>query len=129
MKKLGFVVLMVSLLSVGFGVNKLPSVQYLSPLDFQKQMAVTKSVVLVDIRTAEEFSSGHIHAAQLINVHDSDFALKVSKLDKSKTIMIYCRSGRRTELGREELQKQGFKIAILKGGLNAWNEAALPTEK
>lgn len=132
MKNVGLVlslVLMVSILSIGLGATKGPSVQYLSAVEFQKLTLSSKNI-LVDIRTPEEYASGHIRNAALINLHADDFAKNISQLNKAKTILIYCRSGRRTELGKEELQRQGFKnIGILKGGINAWNDANLPLEQ
>jgi len=132
MKNVGLVislVFIVSVLSIGLGATKGPSVQYFSPSDFQKLTLSSKNI-LVDIRTPEEYASGHIRHAQLINLHDADFSTNIGRPDKGKTILIYCRSGHRTEAGKEDLQRQGFKkIGILKGGINAWNDANFPIEQ
>ena len=53
-------------------------------------------VVILDVRTVEEFNEGHIKGAILIDQNKSDFLEQVEqKLPKEKTIAIYCRSGRR----------------------------------
>ena len=128
------ILVMVLVISVSFGaVLVRPStptlVTYLSAQDFQKESLVTKNMLLIDVRTPEEFSSGHIHGAIVINIRQEDFSTQISKLNHQQNILIYCRSGHRTEAARAEFEKQGFKkLVILKGGIQAWNAAQLPLE-
>ena len=76
---------------------------------------------LLDVRTKEEFEEGHIKNAILIDVNSDDFVtLAKNKLDKSKPVAVYCRSGRRSAHAAELLVAEGFKVANLSGGILKW---------
>jgi rhodanese-related sulfurtransferase len=78
-------------------------------------------VVVLDVRTSEEYLEGHLAEALLIDVKGEDFLDKARKaLPKDKTIAIYCRSGRRSAHAAEMLAAEGFKVVNLKGGILAW---------
>jgi len=90
----------------------------------------SNTVQLVDVRTPNEFKSGHLNNALNINYYDQDFSQQISKLDKSKPIYVYCRSGVRSKYSSEILKKLGFKnIYNLKGGILNWNANNLPLIK
>jgi rhodanese-related sulfurtransferase len=90
----------------------------------------SNTVQLVDVRTPNEFKMGHINKALNINYYDQDFSQQISKLDKSKPIYVYCRSGVRSKYSSEILKKLGFKnIYNLKGGILNWNANNLPLIK
>ena len=59
---------------------------------FERKMQ-RKNVVVLDVRTAEEFAQGHIGNAQLIDVNKENFAQQIQALDKEKTYLAYCKSG------------------------------------
>ena len=93
--------------------------------DFAKLTNQT-DVTLLDVRTADEFSEGHLPGAINIDIKKSDFidnALK--QLAKEKTIAVYCRSGRRSANAAGLLAEKGFKAINLKGGIEAWKEAGM----
>ncbi|MCB0631545.1 MAG: rhodanese-like domain-containing protein [Lewinella sp.] len=80
-----------------------------------------KNVVVLDVRTPEETAQGKIDGAMEINVLEDDFADKVQTLDKKKTYLVYCRSGRRSQKAVEIMAGEGFKkLYNLLGGYNAW---------
>jgi len=102
----------------------------LSPKLFKKQFKKAKNKVLIDVRTPEEFAEGHLRKAQNIDYQNDNFKEQISKLDKSKTYFLYCRSGKRTAGAAEVMQKTGFEnIVVLEGGLLAWKEQRLPVKK
>ena len=69
--------------------------------------------------------TGHIENAINIDVEGMQFNADVSKLDKTKTYAVYCRSGRRSVIATEEMQKLGFtKLFNLEGGTGAWSAAS-----
>ena len=85
------------------------------------------NVVVLDVRTADEFKEGHIEGAVNIDQAQSDFIERVKKaLPTEKTIAIYCRSGRRSASAAERLAAEGYKAVNLKGGILAWKEAEKP---
>ena len=86
-------------------------------------------VVLLDVRTAEEFGEGHLQDALNIDVKQEGFVEKAkSTLPADKTIAVYCRGGRRSATAAAMLSKEGFKVVNLEGGITAWKEAGMPLE-
>ena len=85
------------------------------------------NVVVLDVRTADEFKEGHLEGALNIDQAQSDFIEKAKKaLTTDKTIAVYCRSGRRSASAAERLAAEGYKAVNLKGGILAWKEAQMP---
>ena len=71
------------------------AIKKVDPVEFS-EVVTQPGVIVLDVRTPEEFSAGHIENAININLEGSDFASEVSKLDKNATIAVYCRSGNRS---------------------------------
>ena len=95
-------------------------------LGFSELVADT-NVVVLDVRTVDEFNDGHIKGAILIDQGQSDFIEKAkSLLPIDKKIAIYCRSGRRSANAAGRLADIGYKCVNLKGGIIAWKEAGMP---
>ena len=91
------------------------------------QLMENADVVLLDVRTEEEFKEGHIEGALNIDQGQEGFVDKVkAALSTDKTIAIYCRSGRRSANAAEKLAAVGYKCINLKGGIIAWKEANMP---
>ena len=85
------------------------------------------NVVVLDVRTVEEFNEGHIEGALNIDQAQSDFIERVKEvLTTDRTIAVYCRSGRRSASAAERLAAEGYKAVNLKGGILAWKEAQMP---
>ena len=94
------------------------------------ELIADSSVVVLDVRTADEFSEGHLAGAVNIDVKQSDFLQRaVSLLPKGKTIAVYCRSGRRSANACEQLSGEGYKTVNLKGGIMAWMDEKKPVVK
>lgn len=83
--------------------------------------------VILDVRTANEYRRGHIAGAVLLDYYDPNFKQALAKLDRSKTYLIYCRSGNRSgkTLGLIEELKWA-KAYHLSGGILAWTAARFP---
>jgi len=81
-------------------------------------------LVILDVRTAEEFAAGHVPGAR--NVPHDQVAANLDSLTplRDKTVVLYCRSGRRSELAAKQLQAAGFqRLLQLEGNYPAWTEA------
>jgi rhodanese-related sulfurtransferase len=100
------------------------------PVDqFQKKLAETPDVQLLDVRTPAEFAEGHIPGAINIDWRDEDFLQQAeAQLDKSRPLMVYCRSGRRSESATIALEEAGFDTYDLKNGFLAWTNAGKPVD-
>ena len=85
------------------------------------------NVVVLDVRTADEFKDGHIEGATNIDQAKSDFIQKAKEtLPTGKTIAVYCRSGRRSASAAGILAAEGYETVNLKGGILAWKGAGKP---
>lgn len=86
------------------------------------------SIVIVDVRTREEYDSGHIEGAVLIPV--SELEDRLNELSKEDELLIYCRTGNRSTNSVNILKANGYtKIFHLKDGITAWIQAGYPTVK
>lgn len=93
----------------------------------QQLMKSNQQLVILDVRTADEFAKGHIPNA--INISHDELKSRLLELNtaKDKQIVIYCRSGRRAEVARELLNEQGFThLDHLSGDFNGWTSNKLP---
>lgn len=98
--------------------------------DFEKKIATEKNIQLIDVRTPEEFQQGYIKGAKNINIYSPTFEQEINKLDKTKPVYIYCRSGNRSKSAAQVLSKNGFKVIYdLQGGIIAWQTSNKPLTK
>lgn len=85
------------------------------------------NVVVLDVRTAEEYAEGHIGGAINIDQSQSDFIEKAkAAIPAGKKIAVYCRSGRRSANAAGRLAAEGYQCVNLKGGILAWKEEGKP---
>ena len=96
----------------------------LKPETFQSKVINDVSVQLVDIRTPEEFDSGHIENAININYFSEQFKDSISLLQTKIPVYIYCRSGMRSSKSVKVFKAVGFdSIYQLNGGLLNWKKS------
>ena len=96
------------------------------PVEFSEVIA-QPGVIILDVRTPEEFNAGHIPNAININVADSNFSSEVSKLDKNATVAVYCRSANRSAVATNEMAELGFTdMYDMQGGIIDWEAAGGP---
>ena len=99
-------------------------------LDQFEEKRKAKDVVVLDVRTPEEFEAGHVPGATNLNFRDEGFAAKVATLDKGKTYLVYCATGRRSTGATAKMKELGFgKLFNFTGSMAAWNKADKPVEK
>lgn len=86
--------------------------------------------VILDVRTPKEFKQGHIARAIMLDYHSAGFITGLQKLDKSKTYLIYCRTGNRSGRTLKMIEKMDFQtIYHLKHGIVDWQAQKLPLVK
>lgn len=96
---------------------------------FKKQMAKEGARIL-DVRTPDEFASGHLEKAENIDVNAADFASRMGALDKSLPWAVYCHSGNRSGIAVEAMVAAGFTDVVhLDGGIGGWEQAGNPVVK
>ncbi len=106
------------------------TVKKLDPQSFEKKWLELNSPVIVDVRTQSEYNQGHLRNAILIDYNSRDFKSRLSKLDKTKAVFVYCAAGSRSHAAVNVLAGMGFnEIYDLQGGLSAWQQAKKPITK
>ena len=104
-----------------------------SSIDSKEAYGLIKAdsnIAILDVRTAKEFADGHVAGAVNIDVNQTDFAQKIDELDRSKTYIVYCRSGRRSSKAVSIMASKGFKnLYNVSDGFVGWNKNGLPFEK
>lgn len=87
-------------------------------------------VVIVDVRTPDEFKDGHIKTAKNIDIMAADFEAQLAKLDKTQPTLVHCQAGGRSMRALKTFEKLGFKNLIhLDEGFAGWEAAGKPVEK
>lgn len=100
--------------------NNLNSVQLITFDEFETVSKINR-VQLIDVRTPEEYSDGHILNSKNIDFLDENFELYIQKLDKKSPVIVYCQSGGRSAKSALKLLSNSFvKIYDLDGGFSKW---------
>ena len=100
----------------------------LVPSEAQKALMNDSTIVILDVRTEEEYTSetGHLENSKLIPIHE--LYSRISELDslKGKQFLIYCRSGGRSANACSLLATKGFKVWNMDGGIIRWKKEGFP---
>jgi rhodanese-related sulfurtransferase len=109
-----------SALSFSCNQKTYDEVELVTPEEMQELMKM-ENAQLIDIRTPKEYETGFIEGFNNIDFMSETFDADIEKLDKTKPVLLYCRSGRRTAKCSEKLVEKGFvQIYDLKGGITQW---------
>lgn len=93
----------------------------------QAQTMKAQGALLLDVREANEHAAGHAPGSVLIPVGQLERRLQEIRQFQDKPVAVICRSGRRSAVATEILQKAGFSAARnVEGGMIAWERAGLP---
>jgi len=92
-------------------------------------MIDNEDVIILDVRTEEEFRQGHIEGAILIPDYDLDKLAGEKLPDKDATILIYCRSGNRSKLASHFLIGMGYQNVYDFGGILDWRYGEVQGEQ
>ena len=84
--------------------------------------------VLLDVRTQKEFDAERIAGAVIVDYNSPSFRDKIATLDRSKSYLVYCRTGNRTNGAVKVMRELGFpNVSVFPGGITKWKEAGFPT--
>lgn len=99
------------------------SAQKVSPKEFSEVIS-DPSVVILDVRTPQEFAEGHLANAINIDFQSGNFEQEIASLDKSKTYAVYCRSSNRSGQAVKVMADAGFtSMYDMDGGIVDWQAA------
>lgn len=110
--------------------SKTLSVQIVSPADAEKLMKDVPGLIVLDVRTPDEFAAGHIKGARNIDFFGSDFEKQVAALDATKPVLIHCASGNRSSQALDQIKDSAKFPTVyhLKVGFSGWKAAGKPIE-
>ena len=128
--KLLFLTLLYSIQSLGTCLANESNAVYKN-LDAAKTKAIIakftkekKTLLIIDVRTKEEYDREHFPKAKLINFFGSNFEKKLKGLDKDKAYLLHCQSGGRSRGALKKMRELGFKeVYHLDGGILAWKKS------
>jgi rhodanese-related sulfurtransferase len=91
------------------------------PAEAFKELMTADDIQLIDVRTPEEYNAGTIGLAQNVDFLGSDFEINIASFDKTKTVLIFCKSGNRSGKASQKMLEMGFvRIVDLSGGYSGW---------
>jgi rhodanese-related sulfurtransferase len=101
-----------------------------TPAEAQQTLEHTPGVVVLDVRTPEEYQAGHLRNAVLMPVKTVEATAAAVLKDKSQPVLVYCHSGSRSAVAAKILKAKGYTaVSDMTGGIVAWSAAGLPVVK
>ncbi|MFA9466053.1 MAG: rhodanese-like domain-containing protein [Velocimicrobium sp.] len=97
------------------------SYQKITAKEAKEMMDQTEDIIILDVRSEDEFNDGHIEHALLIPDTEIEKNAESTIPDKTATILVYCRSGRRSALASASLSKLGYTNVYDFGGIIDWD--------
>lgn len=98
--------------------------------DAAATLAANPGVVVLDVRTADEFAQGHIEGAIQLDFYRTDFAAQIDELDRDQPYLLVCRSGNRSGQTLDVMTELGFSTVYdVEGGMRAWEAAGQPVSR
>lgn len=89
-----------------------------------------KDILLIDVRTPEEYASGHIENAVNIDFFADNFQEQIEVLDRAQPVYVYCKKGGRSSNAAQKMKDMGFKnVYDLDGGILQWEKEGFKTVK
>lgn len=103
-------------------------IRVVSPVEAAETIADSSDdLVILDVRTQEEFDEAHIEGAVMLDFYRDDFAEELAKFDPDVSYVLYCRSGNRSSEARALMADLGFSsVEDIDSGIVGWQEAGLP---
>jgi thioredoxin len=99
----------------------------LSATEFADKIKELPTATLIDVRTPDEFSKGHLANANNYDWNGTEFDNQIAPLDKSEPVFVYCLSGGRSSSAANKMRSDGFtQVYEMDGGIMKWRGANLP---
>jgi rhodanese-related sulfurtransferase len=98
----------------------------ISVSDARAMIQSSPNLLIIDVRTPEEYVQGHLKGA--INILLSDLPLRIAALDRNRPILVYCKTGVRSAEASSFLVRAGFThVYSMEGGITEWINSGYPT--
>jgi phage shock protein E len=99
----------------------------ISPDELLARAGKPDAPLVLDVRTAEEFASGHVPGA--IHVPFDEVPARLGELGPPREVVVYCESGRRAAKAAEALDAAGFEVRHLTGDMREWRARGRAAER
>jgi rhodanese-related sulfurtransferase len=127
---LGLVALAFLVAGIGTGAARGDATRNVGPGEAQaliRENAGKKDFVVLDVRTPGEFTRGHLEGAVLVDYRSPGFRKELESQDRTKTYLVYCRTGNRSGGALKIMKELGFRSYYhLEGGIKMWQEEGFP---
>ena len=100
--------------------------QLIDPQEYEEQFGNGGDHLLLDVRTPEEFASGHIEGA--VNINVETLASRLDEVPQDAPVVVYCRSGNRSATASQILVGAGYEGVYDLGGIQTWIAQGYPVE-
>jgi rhodanese-related sulfurtransferase len=111
-------------------VEGYPSLSPAEARDLLGKRSGDPGFVLLDVRTPKEFDAERIEGAVMVDYNSPSFRDKMAMLDRSRSYLVYCRTGNRTNGAVKVMRELGFpNVFVFPGGITKWKEAGFPTAR
>jgi phage shock protein E len=120
---------------LAFMVSSFATINAQSKIEVNSKEANTmlqkdKKLMVLDVRTADEFKDGHIKGAINIDIKQPDALSKIDKLDHNAKYIVHCRTNHRSEIAVSHMVQSGFKTVYqMMDGSTGWFQNGLPVVK
>lgn len=98
----------------------------IAPADYQSKFGAGSDHILIDVRTPEEFASGHIPGS--VNIPVDSLGQRLSEVPQDKPVVLYCRSGNRSGQAAQILDQAGYSQIYDLGGIVTWQQQGYPVQ-
>ncbi len=126
MNKVTYLLSLTMLLTLAFscGQGSDSKVKTLSATEFEQQLQKSSGPLILDVRTPEEFATGHLEGAINLDINQPDFRDQLTRIATGKPVFVYCKGGGRSTQAVTLMQEAGIDtIYELKGGILSWENS------
>jgi phage shock protein E len=125
------VLAVVAALLAACGGGSEEGVRDVSAGDAAELLAAEDGLVVIDVRTAEEFAAGHVEGAMNIDVQRPSFAAEIGRFDRDGDYLVYCRTGNRSAVATAAMEDMGFTSVrnVSDGGFDELAAAGAPVAR
>ena len=128
--KFKFIALIVVLILSSFTVIEAQNKIEVNSKKVSKMIRKDKKLIVLDVRTADEFKEGHINGAINIDIRQPDALEKIDKLDCNAKYIVHCRTHHRSATAAEHMAQNGFKnVYQMMDGFPGWAANKLAVQK
>ncbi len=126
MKTKSIVIAMIAVFSI-FNFVSAQTVKQMNSTEIQQIILINKKIVVLDVRTPQEFNAGHLKDAINIDIYERDFYSRIDKLDKKAIYVVYCRTHNRSTAAVQYMRQKGFVMVYqMMDGFPGWAANKLP---